>query len=181
MPVGWTYPDAAPVEFLIITPPQFVGDLAPFVEWKTSCGYNVTVATTDVTGTTTTAIKSYITGLYNGPTPPVYILMIGDSPSPLATYTPSGGGTGGTDLPYVQMDGDLYPDMMIARWPIDDTTELVNMRDKILHYEQPTAANSAWLNRALFLARRRLRPTERDHPPGRHRRAHGAGAEQRRV
>ncbi len=90
MPAGWAYPDSAPVEFLIITPPQFVADLAPFVEWKTSTGYNVSVVTTDVTGTTTTAIKSYITGLYNGPTPPVYILMIGDSPSPLATYTPSG-------------------------------------------------------------------------------------------
>lgn len=149
---GWAYPDDAPVEFLIITPPQFVADLQPFVEWKTSTGYNVSVVTTDVAGTTTTAIKSYLTGLYNGPTPPVYILMIGDSPSPLATYTPSGGGTGGTDLPYVQMDADLYPDMMIARWPIDDATELANMRDKILFYEQPTAANSAWLNRALYLA-----------------------------
>ncbi|TFG40098.1 MAG: hypothetical protein E4H44_00805 [Candidatus Aminicenantes bacterium] len=140
------------MEFLIITPSQFVADLAPFVEWKTTTGYKVSVATTDVTGMTTTAIKSYITSLYNGPTPPVYILMIGDSPSPLPTYTPSGGGTGGTDLPYVQMDGDLYPDLMIARWPIDDSTELANMRDKILHYEQPTAANSAWLNRALYLA-----------------------------
>jgi hypothetical protein len=149
---GWAYPDDAPVEFLIITPPQFVADLAPFVEWKTSTGYEVSVETTDVTGTTTTAIKGYISGLYSGANPPVYILMIGDSPSPLATYTPSGGGTGGTDLPYVQMDGDLYPDMMIARWPIDDSAELVNMRDKILHYEQPTAANSAWLNRALYLA-----------------------------
>ena len=38
---GWTYPDSAPVEFLIITPPQFVADLAPFVEWKTTTGYNV--------------------------------------------------------------------------------------------------------------------------------------------
>ena len=149
---GWAYPDSAPVEFLIITPPQLEADLAPFVEWKTSTGYNVSVVTTDTTGTTTTAIKSYITGLYNGATPPVYILMIGDSPSPLATYTPSGGGTGGTDLPYVQMDGDLYPDIFIARWPVDDSAQLINMRDKILHYEQPTAGNSAWLNRALFLA-----------------------------
>jgi len=149
---GWAYPDSAPVEFLILTPPQFVADLQPFVDWKTSSGYNVSVVTTDVAGTTTTAIKSYISGLYNGPNPPVYILMIGDSPSPLPTYTPSGGGTGGTDLPYVQMDSDLYPDMMIARWPVDDSTQLINMRDKILHYEQPTAANSAWLNRALFLA-----------------------------
>jgi Peptidase family C25/Propeptide_C25/Reelin subrepeat B/Immune inhibitor A-like, MAM domain len=151
---GWAYPDAAPVEFLIITPPQFVADLAPFVEWKTSTGYKMSVVTTDTTGTTTTAIKSYITGLYNGPTPPIYILMIGDSPSPLATYIQSsGGGIGGTDLPYVQMDAvDHFPDMMISRWPIDDSTELANMRDKILYYEQPTAANSAWLNRALFLA-----------------------------
>ncbi|HSN56544.1 MAG TPA: C25 family cysteine peptidase, partial [Candidatus Sulfomarinibacteraceae bacterium] len=149
---GWAYPDAAPVPFLIITPPQFVADLQPFVDYKTSTGYRVTVATTDVTGTTTTAIKSYITGLYNGPNPPVYILMIGDSPTPLATWSQSPGGGGGTDLPYVQMDGDLYPDLMIARWPIDDAAELTNMRDKILFYQQPTAANSAWLDRALFLA-----------------------------
>ena len=151
---GWAYPDTAPVEFLIITPPQFVADLAPFVDWKTSTGYKVSVVTTDVAGTSTTAIKSYITGLYNGANPPVYILMIGDSPSPLATYVQgsSAGGAGGTDLPFVQMDGDIYPDMMIARWPIDDSTELANMRDKILHYQQPTAGNSAWLNRALYLA-----------------------------
>ncbi len=148
---GWAYPGDAPIEFLIVTPPGFVSDLQPFVEWKTSCGYNVTVVTTAVTGTSTTDIKAYITGLYNGATPPVYILMIGDSPGVLATYT-TGNAVGGTDLPYVQMDGDLFPDMMISRWPIDDSTELVNMRDKILHYEQPTAANSAWLNRALFLA-----------------------------
>jgi len=89
---NWSYPDDAPVEFLIVTPPQFVSDLTPFVEWKTSCGYDVTVATTDVTGTTTAAIKSHITGLYNGPNPPVYILMIGDSPSPLATWVHSTGG-----------------------------------------------------------------------------------------
>ena len=149
---GWSYPDDAPVEFLIITPPQFVADLAPFVEWKTSTGYHMNVVTTDETGTSTTQIKAYIQGLYGGQNPPVYILMIGDSPSLLATYTPSGGGTGGTDLPYVQMDSDLYPDMFIARWPIDDATELANMRDKILHYQQPTAATAAWLNRALFLA-----------------------------
>ncbi|MCU0305373.1 MAG: C25 family cysteine peptidase [Thermoanaerobaculales bacterium] len=148
---GWAYPDSAPVEFLIITPPQLAADLEPFVEWKTSTGYRVSVVTTDVTGTTTSSIKAYITGLYNGPTPPVYILMIGDSPTPLATYTPSGGGTGGTDLPYVQMDGDLYPDMIIARWPVDDASELVAMRDKILTYEQPTAGSSAYLNRALFM------------------------------
>ncbi len=149
----WQYPNDAPIEFLIVTPPTFVNDLAPFVEWKTSCGFNVTVATTDTTGTTTTDIKAYLTGLYNGSAPPVYILMICDSPGVLATYTPSGGGAGGTDLPFVQMEGgDIYPDMMISRWPIDDSAELINMRDKILHYEQPTAANSAWLNRALFLA-----------------------------
>jgi len=151
---NWAYPDDAPVEFLIITPPQFVADLAPFIEWKTSTGYNINLATTDdpMVGTTTTSIKNYISGLYNGANPPVYILMIGDSPNPLPTYSPSGGGTGGTDLPFVQMDGDLYPDMMIARWPVDDSTELTNMQDKILFYEHPTAANSAFMNRALFLA-----------------------------
>ena len=77
--------------------------------------------------------------------------MIGDSPTPLVTYTDSGGGYGGTDLPYVQMDADLYADMIIARWPVDDVNELVAMRDKILVYEQPTAGSSAWLNRALFM------------------------------
>lgn len=148
---GWAYPTDAPVDFLIITPPAFVSDLEPFVDWKASCGYRVNLVTTDIAGTTTSEIKSFISGQYGGANPPVYILMIGDSPSPLPTYTTSAAG-GGTDLPYVQMDADLYPDMMISRWPIDDSTELINMRDKILHYEQPTAANSAWMNRALFMA-----------------------------
>jgi hypothetical protein len=151
---GWHYPTAAPVEFLIITPPQFVADLQPFVDWKTSCGFHVTVATTDETGTTTDAIKSYITGLYNSSNPPVYILMIGDSPTPLATYVnvdPDHGSAGGSDLPFVQMDGDLYPDMIIARWPVDDSTELAAMRDKILAYENPSPGDTAWLNRALFM------------------------------
>jgi gingipain K len=148
---GWAYPDDAPIEYLIVTPPQFTGDLQPFVDWKTSCGYRVTVATTDVTGTLADDIKAYISGLYGSASPPVYILMIGDSPTPLVTYEVVSGGAGGTDLPYVQMDGDLYPDMMISRWPIDDSSELIAMRDKILFYEQPTAGSSAWLDRALFL------------------------------
>lgn len=153
----WHYPDDAPVEFLVITPPSLESGLADFVEWKTSCGFRVSVVTTDTTGTTKAEIKSYITSLYNGANPPVYILMIGDSPTPLVTYTDAdsgvdSGGTGGTDLPFVQMDTDLYPDMIIARWPVDDASELSNMQNKILFYEQPTTANSAWLNRALFLA-----------------------------
>lgn len=150
---GWHYPADAPVEFLVVAPNDaaMLTALEPFVAWKTSTGFNVRVVTTAVTGTTTSAIKSYIQGLYNSADPPVYILMIGDSPTPLVTYTVSGGGSGGTDLPYVQMDADLYPDMIIARWPVDDAAELIAMRDKILHYQQPTADNSAWLNRALFL------------------------------
>ncbi len=151
---GWHYPADAPVEFLIITPPQFVSDLQPFVDWKTSCGFHVTVATTDQTGTTTSEIKNFITGLYNGANPPVYILMVGDSPSPLATYVdvdPDHGSAGGSDLPFVQMDGDLYPDMIISRWPVDDSTELAAVRDKILTYENPSPGDTAWLGRALFM------------------------------
>ena len=150
---GWHYPADAPVEFLIIAPNDaaMLTALEPFVAWKTSTGFNVNLVTTAVTGTTTTAIKSYIQGLYGSANPPVYILMIGDSPSPLVTFTNSGGGSGGTDLPYVQMDSDLYADMIIARWPVDDVAELIAMRDKTLWYEQPTAGNSAWLNRALYM------------------------------
>ncbi len=150
---GWHYPADAPVELLVIAPdnPTMLTALAPFVTWKTSCGFHVNLVTTATTGTTTTAIKSYIQGLYGSADPPVYILMIGDSPSPLATFTVSGGGSGGTDLPYVQMDSDLYPDMIIARWPVDDATELVAMRDKILFYQQPVDDSSAWLNRALYM------------------------------
>ncbi|MCU0373272.1 MAG: C25 family cysteine peptidase, partial [Ignavibacteria bacterium] len=65
--------------YLIITGPAYESGLAPLVTHKQGLGYNVTVVNTTVTGTTNTAIKTYIQNLYNNiSTRPEFILLVGD-------------------------------------------------------------------------------------------------------
>src|SRR5690606_25260064 len=65
--------------YLIITTPALESGLAPLVTHKQGLGFNVTVVNTTVTGTTNTAIKTYIQNLYNNiSTRPEFILLVGD-------------------------------------------------------------------------------------------------------
>jgi len=71
-----------PMGYLIITPANFVTALQPFVDWKIKEGFNVTVATTDQTGSTANAIKSYLQNIWTNATTenpaPSYLMIVGD-------------------------------------------------------------------------------------------------------
>ena len=67
-------------------------------------------------GTSRTAIKSYIQGLWGGPDAPDYLLLVGDTDGSSSTSNTiphwSGAASGtATDLPYACMDAgdDWYP------------------------------------------------------------------------
>lgn len=122
--------------YLIITDPQFEADLAAFVTHKSSRGYNVSIVNTNTTGTTTTAIKSYIQNLYdNLATRPAYLLLVGDV-GDIPGWTGDGAGSPNTDLHYAMLDGnDYYADLSIGRFSVTNSTQLENIITKTIFME----------------------------------------------
>lgn len=145
-----------PISYLIISDRVFESTLQPFIELKTRQGYKVTVGYTDVIGTTTADIKSYITNLYNNGTvqnpAPTYLLLVGD-----IAQVPTFSGTTGnhpTDTYYGTMNGnnDKIPDMYIGRISATTTAQLQAILDKILEYEQYQMPDPSYLQYALMIA-----------------------------
>ncbi len=126
--------------YLIITAPEYEAGLAPFVNHKTSGGFNVAMFTTTVTGTTTTAIKAFIQQRYNDPgLKPEFVLLVGDVEK-IPAWTGSGEGSPKTDLNYALLQGtDYYADLFIGRFSITNATELANIINKTIYMENNIA------------------------------------------
>lgn len=122
--------------YLIITAPEYEATLAPFIAHKQGLGYDVVVATTGVTGTTSAAILSYIQQRYdNSATRPEFILLVGD-----VDDVPEwvGGTTNNphTDINYTLLDGpDYYADAHIGRFAVSSPTELSRAIAKSVYME----------------------------------------------
>ena len=145
-----------PVKYLIISDRMFESGLQTFIQWKTRKGFNVQVAYTDVIGNTTTAIKSYIAGVYNAGSPtdpaPSYLLIVGD-----VAQVPAFNGTTGThptDLYYVEMHGgaDYFPEMYFGRFSAQNLTHLQTYVSKTLQFEQYTMPDPTYLGKSLLVA-----------------------------
>jgi hypothetical protein len=123
-------------KYLIITAPDFESGLSPFVNHKTSLGYTVDVFNTGTTGTTATAIKTFIQQRYNNPaTRPEFILLVGDVDK-IPAWTGTGTGTPKTDLNYACLEGgDYFSDVFLGRFSVTNLTELQNAINKTLYME----------------------------------------------
>lgn len=128
--------DETLIKYLIITAPQFEGGMTQFVNHKTTKGFDVDMFNTDVTGVTTSGIKSFIQNRYNNPeTRPEFILLVGDV-GHIPAWTGSGAGSPKTDLNYVQLEGaDYFADAFIGRFSVSTTGELQNAIDKSMFME----------------------------------------------
>ena len=140
--------------FVIVTPKKFEETLQPFIDYKRSQNYNMVVAFTEDIGKTTTAIKDYLTNLYNNPVngylPHHYVLFVGD-----VADVPAFKGTTGPhvrDFPYCEYTGDALPDALYGRFSAATVDELKNIVDKTLAYETRTMPDPSYLSRALMVA-----------------------------
>ncbi len=147
--------------FLVITASAYDGTapLAQFKDAKVAQGFTVYTYVVP-SGTSRTAIKSYIQNLWGTPDAPDYILLVGDTDGANAGSNTIphfvGGGTkqAPTDLPYACMDAgdDWYPDIFIGRFPVRDTSQLQAVVDKTLWVESGSFSDPFYLKRAAFLA-----------------------------
>jgi hypothetical protein len=144
-----------PMSYVIITDPDFVTALQPFVDWKTREGFNVILATTNETGTTTNGIKNYMQGLWDAATTenpaPSYLLIVGD----VAQVPANSGNTGGhvTDLTYVRLEGtDYVPEMYFGRFSATTPAEVTNQVNKTLMHEMYTMPDDSYLEEVVMIA-----------------------------
>lgn len=151
------HPDlwATPVRVLVVANRMFEDALQPWLTWKTEKGFVLDVNYTDEIGTTATAIKTFIhnkynEGVANGQTP-TFLIIVGDNAQVPASQT----GTEShcvTDLYYYTTDSDVFGDMFHSRFTCENVTELENVLQKSLQYEQYTMPDPSYLSNVLLIA-----------------------------
>ena len=143
-----------PVHMIVVTPENYISALQPWLNWKTQKGFYINLVTTAQAGGNYNAIKNYVTNLYNtgvnqGVTP-TFLILVGDVAQIPATTGSSSQKV--TDLYYGSVDGDYFPDMFYSRMSAENTTQLTNIINKILQYEQYTMPDPSYLNKVTLIA-----------------------------
>ncbi len=140
--------------YLIVVYDAFYEEIQPFVTWKESKGFEVTVVKTSQIpgGPTKENIYYYIETAYNTwPTPPAYVLLVGDVPN-IPTYNGQSSYSA-ADLYYVTINtGDYFPDIFIGRFSAGDEADVTAMVDKTIYYESGSFPSSDWIKKAAFMA-----------------------------
>ena len=137
-------------ELLIICHDAFMNAMEPFVVWKKQIGRPTTMVGTSVTGTTATAIKSYIQAFYAEHPELTDILLVGDVNQIPGVYISAGSGnnnySGYGDLQYGQLAGnDYYNEVIVGRFCCETEAQVVNHVNKVLNYERDLNENATWL------------------------------------
>ena len=150
-----SHPDlyTTPVKMIVITTSTYANNATfqNWVNWKKQKGIYTTVYTTATTGTSASNIKSFIRNIYASEAP-TFVVIVGDTGD--VTYSLNSSTTSKvTDLYYSSTsDSDLYPEMFLSRMPVSSTTELTNLLNKIMTYEQYTMADPSYLSKVLLIA-----------------------------
>lgn len=154
--------DRYPIKYVIVSDRMFEAALNSFIKWKTKKGFYVTVAYTDEIGTTATAIKAYLQGLYNAGTAedpaPTYVLFVGDVAQ--VPYSKQVAGSGWwdeghvTDMYYCEYDGgtDYIPEVYFGRFSASTVAHLAPQIEKTLMFEQYTFPDPSYLGEAVLVA-----------------------------
>ena len=146
-----------PVKMLIIANSMFEGQLEAFANWKRRKGFIVEIAYTGTIGTTTDAIKNYITTQFNNATAdnpaPTYVLLVGDQ-AQIPTYSGQSLNSHVSDLYYfTQAGGDNVPDCYWGRFSAQNVSQLTPQIDKTMKYEQLSMGNDmTYLDRCVLVA-----------------------------
>lgn len=138
--------------YLIITAPEFEDAIQYFVDYKRDIGYNVSLVTTNTTGTSSSSILLYLKSRYdNASTRPEYVLLVGDVDKiPAASGTSYDIDDPVSDLKYALLDGtDYRADVFLGRFPVSSIQELHNIINKTIFMEMNL---SDMTKRVSFLA-----------------------------
>ena len=139
--------------YLIITHDNFYDAIQPLAQWKHKKGMRTKVVTLSEIGSTQYAIRDYIIdAYYNWQIQPEFLLLVG---APNFIPFPQISGTY-TDNYYTNVDveGDIYNEILSGRLTVHNTTEAQTVVNKILLYERtPDITDSLWFINACLIVR----------------------------
>jgi PKD repeat protein len=133
---------------LVISYGAFMDAMKPYVNWKNATGFPTTMVNIDSVGTSSAAIKQYISDYYNtnGVT---FVLLVGDN---LQVPTYQGTGVGGaSDNYYGYLVGnDHYADAFIGRFSAENVAQVNTQVQRTLDYEKnPQFRTDDWLTTVI--------------------------------
>jgi hypothetical protein len=138
-------------DLLVICYDNFISSMTEFVNWKKTRGVNTTIVGTSTSGSTSSAIHTYIQNQYNANNNLTHVLLVGDvAQIPGYTYSGASGYEGKGDNPYGQVVGnDIYNDIFIGRFSATTTEQVTNQVQKILTYERDLTTSDTWCQNGL--------------------------------
>ena len=137
-------------ELLIICHDAFMTNMQDFVNWKKQIGRPTTMVGTSTTGTSASAIQSYIQTYYNQHPALTDVLLVGDVGQIPGVHVSAGSGSSGYsgygDLPYGQTSGnDSYNELLVGRFCCETAVQVTNHVNKVINYERDLNATATWL------------------------------------
>jgi PKD repeat protein len=129
---------------LIICYSGFMADMADFVSWKQSIGYNVDLVDYSTIGSSA-ALKTYVANYYNtnGLT---FLLLVGDH----AQVPTSSTSAGDSDNNYGYIVGsDHYLDIFVGRFSAENSTHVQTQVERTIHYERDVLSSAEFIRHAI--------------------------------
>ncbi|MBL7921384.1 MAG: T9SS type A sorting domain-containing protein [Bacteroidia bacterium] len=137
-------------DMLVICHPAFLTNIQPLVDWKNQKGIRTELVSSAVSGTTGTAVKSYIQNYYASHPNLLYVLLVGDHEQ-VNSYNAGNAGSEikWSDSHYGQLSGnDHYPELMVGRFSASVATDVNTMVNRTLEYEKTPLAGT-WYTKGI--------------------------------
>lgn len=138
-------------ELLIICHSSFTSAMTEFVNWKITIGRPTTLVSTSTTGTSSSAIQTYIRNYYNTHPNLTHVLLVGDCTQiPGVSMSSFGSYSGLSDQRYGQISGnDYYNELIIGRFSANSTAEVTTQVNRTITYERDLNSSATWLKKGL--------------------------------
>lgn len=134
-------------KMLVICYGSFMSAMQPFVDWKNQMGIPTEMVDVATIGSTSAAIKTYVTNYFNtnGLT---FLLLVGDA-AQIPTNT-SGSLAGPSDNAYGYILGnDHYPDIIVGRFSAETVEHVNTMVQRTLEYEKNPDISIDWFSKGI--------------------------------
>ena len=140
----------APVKMLVIANRMFEECMQEWIAWKTMKGFYMDVNYTDEIGTSASAIRSFIQGKYASDAP-TFVIIFGDKEQ-VANSATGSETQKVTDLQYMSVDNDDFPDIYHSRMCAQTVEQMQNIITKTLMYERYEQPDPTYLSNVLLVA-----------------------------